>query len=87
MNYVVTACLLVIIVSALLGIVRFIKGPNHSDRIIVFDLLASLLLTGCALMTIYFKDAIWLDVALVIALVAFVGTVGMAYFLRRIGEP
>lgn len=87
MNTIILICLLLLTLSAVFGVFRFIKGPNHSDRVVVFDLLASLLLGFCLLLSILYKDAVWIDVALVIALVAFVSAVGISYFLSRIKEP
>jgi multicomponent Na+:H+ antiporter subunit F len=87
MSKIILICILLLSVSAAFGVVRFIKGPNHSDRVVVFDLLASLLLGICLLLSMLYQDAIWIDVALVVALVAFVSTVGISYFLSQIKEP
>ncbi len=87
LNSVYLFCFSLIAMSAVLGVFRLIKGPSHSDRVVVFDLLASLLLGTCVLLALYFQDTIWMDVALTVALVAFVSTVGMAYFLEKIKEP
>ncbi len=87
MSGLILVCLFILTLSALFGVYRFIKGPNHSDRVVVFDLLSSLLLGFCLLLSMLYQDAIWIDVALVVALVAFVSTVGISYFLSRIKEP
>ncbi|MFN7262679.1 MAG: monovalent cation/H+ antiporter complex subunit F [Pseudobdellovibrionaceae bacterium] len=79
-------CLIALVVSTLLGILRFIKGPNQSDRVVVFDLFGSLWMSASVICALYFEQPIFLDVALLIALVSFVGTIGAALYFERTGE-
>lgn len=66
---------------------RLMLGPSLPDRIVALDLIAALTLAWCAGYTLLTGDPVFLDVALVIALVTFLGTVALALYLeKRIDE-
>ena len=70
-------------ISALLVFVRFAKGPGVVDRVIALDLLITI---GIAIITTYSilsGDSTFLDIAMILALIAFLGTVAFAYYLEK----
>ena len=65
---------------------RVFIGPSLTDRVIALDLLA---LAGVSLMTasgIVFDQTAFLDVALLLALIAFISTAAFARYLERSSE-
>jgi multicomponent Na+:H+ antiporter subunit F len=70
-------------VAFLLLLVRFIKGPTGVDRIIAFDGLTIVSITGILLGALAEDRVIYLDVALVYALLSFLGVIVVARFLER----
>lgn len=65
-------------IAVLLGLLRLIIGPGTADRLVSADTLAmitTIVLTGFA---IWFDSALYLDVALIYATLAFVGIVAIA---------
>jgi multisubunit Na+/H+ antiporter MnhF subunit len=62
---------------------RLVIGPNAVDRVIVLDLLAGTFLCLAALFALATGDSIWLDVALVLAVVSFTGTIALARYLEK----
>jgi len=62
---------------------RFIKGPTAVDRVIAFDVLTIVSITGILLAALAEDRSIYLDVALVYALLAFLGVIVIARFLER----
>lgn len=79
----VLAVLATIGAALVLSLVRLALGPTLPDRVVALDVVANLavgVIAGCA---IAFDDAALLQPALVMALVAFVGTVAFARFLER----
>lgn len=69
--------------STLLVFYRFIKGPSSVDRVVALELLISI---GIASMTVYSmitKNSTFLDVAMILALIAFLGTVAYSYYIER----
>lgn len=69
--------------ALLLVFVRLARGPSLSDRVIALDLIA-VLAVGLIVMVAFEADQpVFLDAAIVLALVAFLGTVAFARYLER----
>ncbi|HMQ52682.1 MAG TPA: monovalent cation/H+ antiporter complex subunit F [Anaerolineae bacterium] len=66
-----------------LALVRIVRGPSLSDRVIALDLLATIGIGVVGVYVIATGQLAFLDVALVIALLVFLGTVGFAYYIER----
>lgn len=69
-------------VAFLMALVRFVRGPVAVDRVIAFDVLTIVSLTGIVLVAIVEERAIYLDVALVYALLSFLGVIVVARYLE-----
>ena len=69
-------------VAIVLAFVRLLRGPQLPDRVVALDLLTSLLLGLIVALAIYDHKPIMMDVALVLALVSFIGTIGFARYLE-----
>lgn len=65
---------------------RIIRGPTIFDRIVALDLFAGICLGIIVALSIRFDQPVFLEVAFVIALVGFLGTVALARYLERGGE-
>jgi multisubunit Na+/H+ antiporter MnhF subunit len=68
----------------ILTLIRILTGPTPTDRIAGLELVG-LNSTGIlVVMTMLKGDDVWLDVAIVLAAITFIGTVAFCqYFLRR----
>ena len=69
-------------IALLLVLYRFIKGPTAVDRVIAFDGLTIVCITGFLLGALAEGRGIYLDVALVYALLSFLGVIVVARFLE-----
>jgi multicomponent Na+:H+ antiporter subunit F len=69
------------IVAAFFSLVRLIRGPSLPDRVVALDLLATLTIGITAAYAVATGLTAYLDVAVILALVAFLGTVAFAYYL------
>lgn len=67
----------------LAALYRLIKGPSIPDRIIVIDLVASATIGIVLTLIIITGETIYINVALVIALIVFMGTVAFAKYLKK----
>jgi multicomponent Na+:H+ antiporter subunit F len=67
----------------LLVLWRFIKGPSAVDRVVAFDGLTIVSITGILLAALAEGRSVYLDVALVYALLSFLGVIVVARFLER----
>jgi multicomponent Na+:H+ antiporter subunit F len=72
--------------ALLLAFVRLVRGPSLPDRVVALDLIAAISVGIIAVYTIDTGQRIFLDVAIVAALITFLGTVAFAQFLERRGR-
>jgi multicomponent Na+:H+ antiporter subunit F len=70
-------------VAIVLAFVRFLRGPSLPDRVVALDLIATLGIGVIAVYAIATDQPVFLDVAIVLALISFLGTVAFAYYLER----
>lgn len=73
-------------VALLLALVRLARGPSLPDRVVALELIASIVVGYVGVHAIDTGVASLLDVAIVIALTAFLAAIGFARFLERGGR-
>ena len=79
----VNLSIIMIGVSLVLIFIRLAIGPTIEDRIVALDLLAANAIGFVATYAIQNKTTTFLDVGIIVALLAFLGTVAFAYYLER----
>lgn len=62
---------------------RLVRGPSFADRFVAFDMLTALGIGFAALTALATGRGLFLDIALALAVINFVGTVAFALFLER----
>lgn len=75
--------LIIISISMVLLIYRVIKGPSVPDRVIALDAIGINLISFVAILSIILKTSAFLEVILLIGILAFIGTVAFAKFLEK----
>lgn len=70
-------------VLAILLFIRFIEGPTAADRMLAVDMIDGLACIMLVFYSIYTERAIYLDIAIVTALLGFISTVFVARYLER----
>jgi multicomponent Na+:H+ antiporter subunit F len=73
----------VLALALVLGFVRLLRGPSLPDRVVAFDLLATVGVGISAVYSMAYDQPVFLDVAVVIALISFVGTVAFARYIEE----
>ena len=63
-------------------LVRICKGPTAADRMCAADCLDLVTATGLVLYALYSGRGIYIDIAMVVAILGFVGTVFVARYLE-----
>ena len=71
--------------GAIFAFVRLMRGPTLPDRVIAIDLIGVLIVCTLVVIASGNGSAVFLDVALFIALISFVGTVAYARYVEREG--
>lgn len=79
------AALVLLVPAQLLTLWRAVRGPRAADRVVAADLFGVLAVGVIAGLTVLDRQPLQLTSALVIALLAFLGTVGFAYYLGQKG--
>ena len=64
--------------------VRVVNGPSLADRIVALDLVSYLAIGFLATFAVLADETSYIDAALVLALLAFLGTVAVARYIERI---
>lgn len=70
-------------VAMLLTLVQVIRRPTLPDRVVALDLMATLAMGFTAIYAVATAQTIFLDVAIALALMAFLSTVAFAYFIEK----
>lgn len=63
--------------------VRFVIGPTLEDRVISIDILSVVGIGFIAIYAMLTLEKVLLDVAVILGLVSFLGTVAFAYYLEQ----
>jgi multicomponent Na+:H+ antiporter subunit F len=71
--------------SVILVVIRFLIGPGLSDRVVALDLLITIGIGIISVYSIAGGQTAYLDIAMILALIAFLGTIAFAYYLKRRG--
>lgn len=78
--------LAVLALPLMLGFLRLALGPSLPDRVVALDFMTAVAVAVAGLWAIASDNPVFLDVAMVLALITFVGTVAFARYLERRGR-
>jgi multicomponent Na+:H+ antiporter subunit F len=73
----------ILCLSVILTLIRFIIGPTTADRVIALDLIITTGVGIIGLFSIIYKHPAFLDVSMILALIAFLGTIAFSYYLKQ----
>ncbi|MEV4539381.1 monovalent cation/H+ antiporter complex subunit F [Asanoa sp. NPDC049518] len=82
MTAVSIAVTVILSAAALLALVRAVRGPSILDRVVATDVLLAIIVAGVATEAAYTLDATALPVLVVLSILGFTGSVGVARFVR-----
>lgn len=82
-NYLDYVILPLLSVSMILTFIRFVRGPRVVDRVIALDLIITIGIGFITVFSIRSGKELFLDVAMILALIAFLGTVAFSYYLEK----
>ncbi|CAG9165741.1 K+/H+ antiporter subunit F [Cupriavidus respiraculi] len=83
LDVVIPICLALLVLAFLLTAARLVRGPSLPDRIVALD---TLNINAIALIVVYgiwLRSALFFEVALLIAVMGFIGTVALTKYLQR----
>ena len=83
-NSLVTGVIFAMLVAALFAaFVRLWRGPTIPDRVVALDLIAAVAVGFTATYAVATGEHVLLDVAIVLALIAFLSTIAFALYVER----
>lgn len=71
-----------LILAVSLCLIRVVIGPTAPDRVVSIDTITSLVVSALVLLGVWYNQSIFLDVALVYAFLAFIGTIAISKYLE-----
>ncbi len=83
MDTVLAIVFLLLIASLALAFVRLARGPSLPDRVVALDLIGTIFASIAAVSVVASGQPMFLDIATVLAVVGFFGTVAVARYLER----
>ncbi|CAB49619.1 monovalent cation/H+ antiporter complex subunit F [Pyrococcus abyssi] len=78
----VNVYLILIAIATLLSMYRVFRGPTTVDRLVAVDIMTTITVGLMVLLALYYKRMIFLDVALVYAVLSFAGVIAFARYLE-----
>jgi multicomponent Na+:H+ antiporter subunit F len=75
--------IVIIGLAIFLCLLRMLRGPTAPDRAVALDTMATITTALLVLLGFIFERYIYLDVALVYAVLTFIGSVAIARFLEK----
>ena len=72
--------------TLLMALWRMVRGPHLADRALALDLVSTICIAIAAVAAIRWNTTVYLDVAVVLALTAFIATIAFARYLERGGR-
>ena len=78
-----TLLVFILLLCIFFGLYRFLKGPTLSDRIVAFDVISILGVSLLVILSLYFEREIYLDIALVLGLIGFLGTTLFGRYIEK----
>ena len=82
MTYILYIAMSFLILGLIISAIRFVKGPTAGDRTVALDTLTTIGVAGLVLLAYVFERFIYVDVALVYAVLGFIGVIVIARYLE-----
>ena len=71
-----------LLIFMIFGVIRIILGPTTPDRVVGLDTINTLVIAAMIILGAAYNEVIYIDVAIVYALLSFVGTLYIAKYLE-----
>jgi multicomponent Na+:H+ antiporter subunit F len=82
MTYIIYIAFSFMALGLVFAAIRFVKGPTAGDRTVALDTITTIGVAGLTLLAYVFQRFIYVDVALVYAVLGFIGVIVIARYLE-----
>ena len=76
-----------LLLALFLAFIRLLSGPTLPDRVIALDFMAMLGVGISAVYALAVQNPVFLDIAVLLALISFLSTIAFAQYVRKRGTP
>lgn len=83
MTLLLHTALILIVILMLATSIRARRGPRTADRLIAIDLITTLLAGAMVVLALLFEQEMFLDVALALGALSFIGTIAISRFVAE----
>jgi len=80
---ILTISLILFGVAIAITFIRIILGPSFSDRVIALDVIGVNLISAISIVSILYQTKAFLEVILILGILAFISTIAFSKFLER----
>ncbi|MBO9322456.1 MAG: cation:proton antiporter [Roseiflexus sp.] len=70
-------------IAVALPVIRLVRGPTLPDRVVALDVMGTTAIAIFAIYALINAQPAFLDAALVVGLIGFIGTIAFAYYAER----
>ena len=81
-NLMIYIAVAISLISVLVALVRFVKGPGKVDRIVALDVISIVGISFILLLATLMERVIYIDIAIVYAILGFIGVIVVSRFLK-----
>ena len=74
--------LFALLICVIMSIIRVVRGPTAPDRIVGLDTINTIVISSMVVFGAAFREVIYIDVAIVYALLSFISTLFIAKYLE-----
>jgi len=74
--------LIALLVCIIMSIIRVVRGPTAPDRVVGVDTINTIVIVGMVIFGAAYQETIYIDVAIVYAILSFISTLFIAKYLE-----
>lgn len=74
--------LVILLLAVVMAVIRIILGPTAPDRVVGLDTINTIVIVSMVVFGAAFEEVIYIDVAIVYALLSFISTLFIAKYLQ-----
>jgi multicomponent Na+:H+ antiporter subunit F len=74
---------IIMALGLILALIGLLRGPSLASRVVSLDLLTTIGIGVIAIYAVVTDQPVFLDIAFVLALISFLGTIAFAFYLER----
>ena len=82
-DFLLVASLFLFTIAICIALYRIIRGPSMPDRVVALDMIGVNLISLVAVFSVLLRTHAYLEVILIVGILAFISTVGLARYVER----